>query len=210
MIKHSCDVTDALWAYLIKTNFREQQQQQHKFSRSHQSITTKIKPAVLRRTSDIKDTKRSTTITTTIKRNGTNHQNLVLKEIVQELRRTMLTTSFGKSISKSNMTQALQGTASNTGSNHLQVTKREIVHALLELHTNPIYEHWVTLLDPNTMNPIVITTTAGVTLTDHNDDRTTQGTQIVSNHNDIHPNAIVQINHSISYQTIRKYLVSLL
>ena len=93
------------------------------------------------------------------------------------------------------MTQGLQGTASNTGSNHLHVSKREIVHALLELHTNPIFEHWVTLLDPNTMNPIVITTTAIVTLTDPND---------------IQPNAIVQINHSISYQTIRKYLVSLL
>ena len=182
-------VTDALWSYLITTNFRQQQIMQQKHRRRQSSSPNE--------SSDIVDgnkaaTKSLVTKTTQKKIIMMHHtQNLILKEVVNELRRTMQANTFGKSITggKTNITQCIQGSSfTGTNSSSNSVSRREIVNVLVEIHTNStIYQHWITLLNPNTMQNI-----------------------ISCSNDDIPPNTIVQIDHSIAYQSIRKHLLLLL
>lgn len=192
---------------------RQQQHHHHHHNIKQQQPILLATPRKVQEASDatpeMTNTKLSISKTT---RKISNLQNFILKEIVNALRRTMQTNALGKSIGKTNMTQGIQGTSSNTGSNHHQsVTKREIVGALLELHTNPLYEHWVTLFHPNTMQRIGILRPDISTpmMGDTNKNPTPESVHqpnMDMDHNDIPPQTIVQINHSISYQSIRKHL----
>jgi hypothetical protein len=186
-------VTDALWSYLITTKFRQiQQQKQAKIvsTKNHNHIES-IQPQP------------KTTITTSPTKSNTNlpfndqicqYPTLVLKDVVVALRQTMLTTVFGKSMgssgtssSSNTLTEGIQANSSSTGtSSSSTISKRDIVHALLELYSNPnINPPWITLYDPHTRQRLP--------------------TLVQQSMHDrmLLPNTIVQVNSQLTYQTIR-------